>query len=160
MEVNRCFCIVAVLLLTTSEIFAANESCEFESAVKEIAKHPNGSISYDTFCVTISSGQDKIACRIKNVPSVGFLVCKMPVYTEEEEDIPCKEIIDTEMKNILKLQSEYNLKTVEVYNKIIPNVKCGNQSDVTCSGFLECWIDKKEGKFKQIRDHIVEGNIF
>ena len=154
MEFYKRICIIAVILLSAGEMLAANQSCDFEGALEEIKKYPGGSINYDTFCIEQKRGEDKIACRIKNVRSVGFLVCQKPVY---EDSTPCSEIIDTELNNILTLQRKYQLKTVEVYDDPISNVKCGLTNDVTCSAFLECWVDENQGKFEQIRDHIVQG---
>lgn len=153
MEFYKRICIIAVILLSAGEMLAANQPCDFKGALEEIKKYPGGSINYDTFCIEQKRGEDKIACRIKNVRSVGFLVCQKPVH----EGSSCSEIIDMELNNILTLQREYQLKAVEVYGNPISNVKCGLTNDVTCSAFLECWVDENQGKFEQIRDHIVQG---
>ncbi|XP_046860888.1 uncharacterized protein LOC124454124, partial [Xenia sp. Carnegie-2017] len=103
-----------------------------------------------------SSGSNKLACRIGKVPSVAFLVCKRPFY---KDNTSCKEVIESELKNILELQRKYHLKTVDVHNKTFENVSCGTASNNTCSGFLECWIDKTLGEFKKPRNHILYGTI-
>ena len=154
MEFCKRICIITGLLISASKMLAANQSSDFKRALEEIRKYPDGSINYDTFCIEQKSGEDKIACRIKNVPSVGFLVCQKPVY---EDSTPCSEIINTELNNILMLQRKYQLKTVEVFDQPIRKVKCGVTNDVKCSAFLECWVDENQGKFEQIRDHIVQG---
>lgn len=135
-----------------------NEACEFERAIAEI-ENQNGFINYDTFCSEKPSGEDKLACRIQNVPSVGFLVCKKPVY---DNITSCKNVIDNELKNLSKLQTTYDLKTVQFFDKIIDDVNCASEQVNTpnCSGFLECWIDKSMGMFKHIREHIVEGKRY
>ena len=127
---------------------------DFQKAREEIDKvKPN--ISYDTFCETpIPTGEDKIACRIKAVPSVGFLVCKKPEYEGET----CEQIIEKELQSILKV-GEGNVKTVKVSPPLINHVKCGKNESLNCSGFLEEWVDSERGKFQQVRDHISNGTV-
>ena len=127
---------------------------DFQKAREEIDKvKPN--ISYDTFCETpIPTGEDKIACRIKAVPSVGFLVCKKPEYEGET----CEEIIEKELQSILKV-GEGNVTTVKVSPPLISHVKCGKDESLNCSGFLEEWVDSERGQFQQVRDHISNGTV-
>lgn len=92
---------------------------------------------------------------MKTEPSVGLLVCKRPLYGE----IRCRDAVRNEKNNLLKLKNEYELNTVEVYTKLIQNVTCatGDVNRRVCTGLLRCWIGKEEGRFEQVRDHIVQG---
>ena len=147
---------VAAIAVSTSVLAAG----PFQGARDEIDKEkPN--INYKEFCEQpILGGKDKIACRIKNVKSVGFLVCKDPNVIDEEsgESTPCKNVIEAELKNLLKIR-EAGINTVEVNEPQIDGVMCGREGSThkNCSGFLEEWISKDEGKFVQVRDHIHEG---
>ena len=127
---------------------------DFQKAREEIDKvKPN--ISYDTFCETpIPTGEDKIACRIKAVPSVGFLVCKKPEY----DDKTCEQIIGEEIQSILEVRKG-NVKTVKVSPPLISQVKCGKDKSLHCSGFLEEWVDSERGQFRQVRNHISDGTV-
>ncbi|XP_046861019.1 uncharacterized protein LOC124454246 isoform X2 [Xenia sp. Carnegie-2017] len=157
MESKKRFCIITVLLFSTVEFLMMNEACEFERAIAEIESQ-NGSINYDTFCSEKPSGEEKLACRIQNVPSVGFLVCKKPVYNGSL----CRETIETELENLETIQTTYDLKTVQYFHTIIDNVTCASEqvNAANCSGFLECWIDISMGMFKHIRDHIITGKQY
>ena len=145
---------IAAIAFSTSVLACT----EFQEARDEIdAVKPY--IYYQEFCVQpIPGGEDKIACRIKNVKSVGFLVCKDPILEEEGEYTLCKDAIATELGNLLAL-SNAGVHTVEVNAPQINHVMCGREdsTSIECSGFLEEWISKDEGKFVQVRDHIHEG---
>ena len=84
--------------------------------------------------VEVAKGDDKIACRLKDVPSIGFLICKTLSYEENSSSYPCKDVIKTELDNLEKLRGE-NIKIVTVDIHPIENVKCGETEDKTCSGF-------------------------
>ena len=124
---------------------------DFATARQKINEaKPN--INYDTFCQEKKSGEDKVACRIKDVPTIGFLVCKTP----EVEEVNCSKVIKTEVENIKTVRSA-NIKTVMISTPRIDNVKCGEDQSLNCSGFLEEWITNETGRFEQVRDHI-DGN--
>ena len=38
-------------------------------------------------------------------------------------------------------------------------MKCGNDSSIECSGFLEKWLAKDEALFEQVRDHISDNTV-
>ena len=112
-------------------------------------------INYNKFCKELAQGgEEKIACRIKAVPSIGFLVCRYPTY--------CLQQITTEIDNLRKLQRD-GIKTVKLAPRsdmrIIQNVKCGSQSTSDCSGFLVEWISRSIGRFEHIRDRIANNEI-
>lgn len=122
---------------------------DFADARKKIDQaKPN--IDYNTFCAEMNSGEDKIACRVKDVPTVGFLVCKKPELGGKN----CSTIINEEVSNIEKVQREGGIKTVTISPPPIDGVKCGSDSSIECSGFLEEWLAKDKAIFKQVRDHI------
>ncbi|CAB3987514.1 Hypothetical predicted protein [Paramuricea clavata] len=124
------------------------------TAAREAVEAALPNINYSTFCSETATGQDKLACRIKSVPTVGFLVCKTPKISE----LDCKEIIDGELENIKKVQ-DGGVKTVKVSPPPISSATCGNVSVDTCTGFLEEWIPKEVGQFQHIRNRIVENEI-
>ena len=109
-------------------------------------------INYSTFCQTLASGEDKLACRIESVPTVGFLVCKQPTL----DGAPCNEVIMTELNNIVQVANS-GVPTVTVNPPQINDVMCGQNDSTDCSGFLETWV--VDGGFQQIRDHIVHGTV-
>ena len=151
MEVYKPRFAIVALLLSAFAIMETTQqtSAEFDAARQKIY-HEH--INYKKFCSEKPQGEEKIACRIKDIPSVGFLVCKSP--------IDCDEDINTEVNNIRTLKKS-KVKTVNVPDKyaIIHDVQCANDRSSKCSGFLEGWIDKKEGQFQHIRDHISDGTV-
>ena len=148
MEVYKPRVVIIFALLLSSHAIMQTEGQDFDAARNKINQaKPN--IDYSKFCSEMPEGEDKIACRINGIPSVGFLVCQQPTI----EGRNCAEIINDEVNNIVKLRNG-NVKTVTVSPPSINGVKCGKNSSLNCSGFLEGWIDKKTGQFQQVRDHI------
>ncbi|XP_067033783.1 uncharacterized protein [Acropora muricata] len=143
---KRYFAVVALILTTFATMALADDFADARTKIDQ-AK-PN--IHYNTFCAEMNSGEDKIACRIKDVPTVGFLVCKEPNLGEKN----CSTVINEEVTNIEKVQREGAIKTVMISPPPIDGVKCGNDSSIQCSGFLEKWLAKDKAKFEQVRDHI------
>ena len=126
---------------------------DFDTARQKINQtKPN--INYTIFCVERKAGEDKIACRIKDVSSVGFLVCKTP----QLEGQNCGEVIRTEVTNIETI-IKGNVKAVKISPPPIDGVRCGNDSSTSCSGFLEEWIATDKGRFEHVRDHIDEKTV-
>ena len=123
---------------------------DFADALKEINRlKPN--INYETFCKEIAQGgQEKIACRVKKVPTVAFLVCK------KQED--CKEDIRAEVTNIEKLRRA-GVKTARISTTIVTGVRCGVETRNDCGGFLEEWISQATGIFQHLRDAMVDNKI-
>ena len=118
-------------------------------------------INYSTFCSEkATSGHHKVPCRIKKVPSVGFMVCRRPELGEEGRREPCRDAILAEITNINRVSEEGNVKTVQIDDSPEPidGVPCGdNPGQLSCSGFLEEWVIPELGRFEQIRNRIVEG---
>ena len=126
---------------------------DFNTARQKINQaKPN--IDYSSFCVERKAGEDKIACRIKDVSSVGFLVCKTPLL----EGVNCSEVIRTEVNNIETI-IKGNVKTVKISPPPIDGVRCGIDSRTNCSGFLEEWITTDKGRFEHVRDHIANETV-
>lgn len=140
----------ALLLATWTKSVAADDFQNARVAIDN-AK-PN--INYTAFCETVNEGEDKIACRIRSVMTVGFLVCKQPQLEEEE----CSQVINTELTNLVQLATA-GVHTVTVSQPQIDDVMCGDPeaNSTNCSGFLEEWV--VNGQFQQIRDHIVSGTV-
>ena len=112
-------------------------------------------INYNKFCKELAQGgEEKIACRIKAVPSIGFLVCRRPTY--------CLQELTTEINN-LRILKAAGIKTVKYAPqsdmRIIRDVKCGSQSSTDCSGILVEWISRSIGRFEHIRDRIVNNQV-
>lgn len=148
---KRYFALVALMLPTFATMAIADDFADARAKIDQ-AK-PN--IDYNTFCAEMNSGEDKIACRIKDVPTVGFLVCKEPELGIKN----CSTVIEEEATNIEKVRNEGSINTVTISLPQIDGVKCGNDSSINCSGFLEKWLTKDEAKFEQVRDHISDNTI-
>ena len=148
---KRYFALVALILPTFATMAIADDFADARAKIDQ-AK-PN--IDYNTFCTEMNSGEDKIACRIKDVPTVGFLVCKEPELGIKN----CSRVIEEEATNIEKVRNEGGINTVTISLPRIDGVKCGNDSSINCSGFLEKWLTKDEAKFEQVRDHILNNTI-
>lgn len=147
----RHFVLVTFILPTFLTMTFADDFAKAREKINQ-AK-PN--IDYRTFCAEMKAGEDKIACRMKDVPSVGFLVCKEP----EMEGTNCSTIINTEIGNLQKVQNEGKIKIVTISPPPIDGVRCGNDPSTECSGFLEEWLTTDKANFKQVRDHISNNTI-
>ena len=157
MALHESHIVLALLFLVSWANLASAAYPDFQKA-RDLINKTSPNISYDSFCLATPGGEDKIACRIKAYPSVGFLVCKKPVYVEEEEQISCKDLIKKEL-GVLQELGQNNVKTVMVSPPQIDGVKCGVDASLGCSGFLEEWVDKDVGRFIHIRDTIVSGSV-
>ena len=137
---KRYFALVALILPTFAMMALADDFADARAKIDQMK--PN--INYNTFCAEMNSGEDKIACRVKDVQTVGFLVCKEPKLGEKN----CSTVINEEVTNIEKVQKEGGIKTVTISLPQIDGVKCGNDSSIECSGFLEKWLAKDEATFE------------
>ena len=147
--------IIVVLFALISLNRVAVAGPNFQHALDLInAAKPN--INYDTFCVKKAEGEEKIACRIKDEPTVGFLVCKSLIL----DGAQCVDVINNELQNLAKLgHGTPIVKTVEFRDQPIDGVKCGETPDLKCSGFLEEWVAEDKGRFEHVRDAIAEHTI-
>lgn len=141
----KCYFVMVFLAIWIAMAFAD----DFAIAREKINK-AKPDIDYSTFCSEMPAGEDKIACRIKNVSTVGFLVCQK----SEIDDVDCSTVIKNEVENIQTIQREGNVKTVKISPPPIGDVRCGKDPSLNCSGFLEEWVAPEAGRFKQVRDHI------
>ena len=122
-------------------------------AARTAIQNAGPDINYNTFCSIIGRGEDKIACRIATVPSVGFLVCQRSLV---EGFIPCSDVVQNELTNLM-LVAQGGVRTVRVDPPMISNVRCGDEDSTLCSGFLEEWVTNEQ--FQQIRDHISNNTV-
>ena len=101
------FAVVATTLAVFSSVAYADD---FTNAYNKIEKaKPN--INYNSFCKEIAGGgEEKLACRIKDVPDIGFLVCK---GLEPESGVPCLDLIEKEVENLVTLMQE-DINTVDL----------------------------------------------
>ena len=146
------FAVVAATLAVLSSVAYADD---FTNAYNEIEK-AKANINYHSFCKEIAGGgEEKLACRIKDVPDIGFLVCK---GLEPESGLPCLEVIEKEVENLVTLMQE-DINTVDLSpfpkHRNITGEKCGEEESSECSGFLEKWVSNDIGEFQHIRDRIV-----
>lgn len=148
---KRYFALVALFLLTFATMALADDFADARAKIDQAKPD----IDYNTFCAEMNSGEDKIACRVKDVPTVGFLVCKEPELGEKN----CSTVINEEVTNIEKVKKEGGIRTVTISLPPIDGVKCGKDSSIECSGFLEKWLAKDEATFKQVRDHISNNTV-
>ncbi|KAJ7382322.1 hypothetical protein OS493_035599 [Desmophyllum pertusum] len=119
-------------------------------------------INYDTFCVEKPEGKDKIACRIRNEQTVGFIVCKASIFIDGTISVPCRQVIADEIVNLKTLRAA-QIRTVTFSEPQINGVNCRDKPNELCSGFLEEWVGNDRGRFKHIRNrisyHTVQGLI-
>ena len=150
------FAVVAATLAVFSSVAYADD---FTKAYNKIEKvKPN--INYNSFCKEIAEGgEEKLACRIKGITSIGFLVCKK---MKPDRFTPCLEVIENEVRNLVIIMRE-GINTVDLSPKpnqrIITGVKCGEEKSGECSGFLEEWVSRDIGEFQHIRDSIVANKV-
>ena len=150
------FAVVAATLAVLSSVAYADD---FTNAYNKIEKaKPN--INYTSFCEEIAKGgEEKLACRIKDVPDIGFLVCKR---LEPESGVPCLEVIGKEVETLVTLTQE-DINTVDLSpflkHRNITGVKCGEEESSECSGFLEKWVFNDIGEFQHIRNSIDENKV-
>jgi hypothetical protein len=143
---------MAFLSLLAVAFLSANVSADdFEKAMAKIDKiKPN--IDYNTFCSETPSGQDKIACRIKTVPTVGLLVCK----TDQYHGTSCANVIKEEIVNLTRVKKA-GLNTIEFDNAVIKPLKCAEQASTNCAGYLVAWV--ADGKFTNLDDVIAADRV-
>lgn len=125
-------------------------------AARTAIQNAGPNINYNSFCSIIGRGEDKIACRIASVPSVGFLVCQRAFFEEDGEFFPCNGVVQNELTNLM-LVAQGGVRTVRVDPNRIDGVRCGDEDSTTCSGFLEEWVTNAQ--FQQIRDHISNNTV-
>lgn len=144
--------IVGILFVgALTKVVQANDFDEARAAIDAVA--PN--INYTDFCRTIFIGSDKLICRIRSVPTVGFLLCKQPTV----DGIPCNDAIMTEVNSLVQLANS-GVPTVVVKLPQINNIVCGQNDSTDCSGYIQRWvIGGVDGNFESIRDHIVDGTL-
>ena len=150
------FAVVAATLAVFSSVAYADD---FTKAYNKIEKAKTN-INYNSFCKEIAEGgEEKLACRIKGITSIGFLVCKK---MKPDGVTPCLEVIENEVRNLVTIVRE-GINTVDLSPKpnqrIITGVKCGEEKSGECSGFLEKWVSRDIGEFQHIRDSIVANKV-
>ncbi|XP_078367375.1 uncharacterized protein LOC144651305 [Oculina patagonica] len=119
------------------------------SRARQVIRHAERPINYENFCSVSYAGGDKMACLIRQEPTVGLLVCKTAVVDEA----PCEDVINTEINNLRRLSAYVN--TVEFSSRPIHGLNCPENPQQVCSGFLEEWVH--DGRFRHLRDAIAGG---
>jgi hypothetical protein len=125
----------AVILFGTLALYpGAAAADDFSIARQKIEKiEPN--INYTSFCSERPSGADKVACRIKSVPSVGFLVCKESTIDQES----CEDIVDIELANLAKVKKQ-RLSVIKFDPPKLGPVQCAEEKSKDCYGYLVGWV--------------------
>ncbi|XP_078368282.1 uncharacterized protein LOC144652130 [Oculina patagonica] len=108
-------------------------------------------INYDQFCSKKLARGDKIACLIKDEPTVGLLVCKAATLGGES----CEDAINDEIQVLRNISDD--VKTVAIDTVPISGLNCGVNPAQVCSGFLEEWVH--DGPFMHVRDAITQKRI-
>ena len=103
---KRYFTLVTFILHTFAAMALADDFADARAKIDQVKPD----IDYNTFCAEMNSGEDKIACRVKDAPTVGFLVCKKPKLGEKN----CSTVINEEVSNIEKVKNEGGIKTVTI----------------------------------------------
>ncbi|KAL9974527.1 hypothetical protein ACROYT_G011572 [Oculina patagonica] len=63
---------------------------------KQVIRNARRPINYRRFCSVSYAGGDKMACLIRQEPTVGLLVCKTAVV----DGAPCADVINNEIANL------------------------------------------------------------
>ena len=101
---------IGVLLLLFATAISRAQLPDF-SAARAAIQNAAPDINYNTFCSIIGRGEDKIACRIAAVPTVGFLVCQQSFFEEDGEFFPCSGVVQNELTNLM-LVAQGGVRTV------------------------------------------------
>jgi hypothetical protein len=109
-------------------------------------------IPYKSFCSETPAGEDKVACRIKSIPSTGFLVCK----THHLDGTACKDVIKTEISNLTQVKKA-KLKTITFDDEILGPAQCADEASKDCYGYLVTWVTN--GTFVNLDDTIHANGI-
>ena len=149
MEMSKCFAVVTATLAVSLSVVYADDFTNAYDTIEDVK--PN--INYESFCTEIAGGgEEKLACRINGITSIGFLVCKK---VKPDGVTPCLEVIENEVRNLVTLkQAGINTVDLSLEPRIIRGVKCGEEENSECSGFLEEWVSHDIGEFQHIRNRI------
>lgn len=121
------------------------------SKARDLVTAGEPKIQYKQFCSEAPTGDDKAACRIQKVPTIGFLVCQQ----HELDGTACKTVIDSEIKN-LTAAGKAGLATVTFRPAILGPVACYSEQSNECYGYLTAWVSN--GKFVNLDDAFEAGN--
>lgn len=143
-----CRLILGAALLTAAAGSYADDFSQARTKINSIK--PN--IPYNTFCASTPSGEDKMACQIKSIPTVGLLVCKKDDYDGKS----CDSLIKEETDN-LKATQRAGLTTVTFKPELLKPLKCADSASTECGGYLTSWVS--QGNFVNIDDTIHDGHV-
>ncbi|XP_078364807.1 uncharacterized protein LOC144649224 [Oculina patagonica] len=121
------------------------------SRARQVISHAERPINYENFCAEAYAGGDKLACLIRQEPTVGLLVCKTAVVDEAA----CEDVINNEIQNLGRVSAYVN--TVAFDPRPIHGLNCPENPQQVCSGFLEEWVHN--GRFRHLRDAIAGGSV-
>ncbi|PWC17025.1 hypothetical protein DDT52_17220 [Brenneria roseae subsp. roseae] len=140
---------LAAILLASS---AGSYADDFSQAAAKINKiKPD--ISYGSFCSSTPSGEDKMACQLKSIPTIGLLVCQKADYSEDKS---CEALITEEITNLSNVKKA-GLATVDFRTDILTPLNCAREKSKECAGYLVSWVNQSE--FVNIDDEINAGHI-
>ena len=129
--------IIVVLFALISLSKAVVAEPNFQHAL-DLINDKKPDIDYDQFCVQKPEGEEHlIACRIKDEPTVGLIVCRAAIV----DGAACQDVVNIALKNHAKLRdSTPVVRTVEFLEQPIDGLNCEENPAQTCSGFLEGWV--------------------
>jgi len=145
---------IAILSLFAIVVFySAAMADDFATARDKIKNAKSKSnIDYNTFCKELPSGEDKIACRLKSVETIGLLVCKKDKFDGKS----CEDVIKKEIGNLERVKKA-RLKTIVFKDSIIESLKCGEQKSAECAGYLVRWVTF--ARFVNLDDTILNDKV-
>lgn len=138
-----------VLLCVASASSYADDFSQAASKINSIKPD----ISYPSFCASMPSGEDKVACQIKSITTIGLLVCKKAAYSEDKS---CHTLIQEEIKNLSDVKKA-GLATVDFRPGILEPLNCAEDKAKTCAGYLVSWVSS--GTFINIDDAIHDNKV-
>lgn len=112
-----------VLLCVASASSYADDFSQAASKINSIKPD----ISYPSFCASMPSGEDKVACQIKSITTIGLLVCKKAAYSEDKS---CHTLIQEEIKNLSDVKKA-GLATVDFRPGILEPLNCAEDKAKT-----------------------------
>ena len=106
-------------------------------------------INYDSFCQVKKVGKSKTACQLKDMPSVGLMVC----HKEDLDGLPCKFAINIELE-ALKQVAKAGIQTVGYFENMVEGIKCAKSNSKGCAAFLEEWLDSSLATFEHVSNYL------
>lgn len=141
---HACRLSLATVLFASSAYSYADDFSQAAAKINKIKPD----ISYPSFCAIMPAGEDKIACQLESIPTIGLLVCQKAEYGEDKS---CAALIKEEVTNLSNVKKA-GLATVDFRPDILMPLNCAKEKSKECAGYLVSWVNK--GEFVNIDDEI------